>query len=61
MVQIVKMGEEYSMESEVVYGVSQGTCLGPLLYILGVNDLPKVIKYGEVAMFADDTLISVAA
>jgi len=40
----------------VLSGVSQGSVLGPLLFLLFVNDLPDLIKT-NILMFADDTKI----
>ena len=37
-------------------GVPQGTVLGPILFLLHVNDLPSVIS-SKVRLFADDCLV----
>ena len=36
-------------------GIPQGSCLGPLLFILYINDLPQAIKQSTISMYADDT------
>jgi hypothetical protein len=46
-----------SHEQEVTSGVPQGSILGPVLFVLYVNDLPKAVLSSKVACFADDTKV----
>ncbi len=42
---------------EITCGVPQGSILGPLIFILYVNQLPSAVKNGQCFLYADDTAI----
>ena len=55
--QVTAVGNIYSSAKSVHIGVPQGSVLGPLLFIIYVNDLPSCIKHCNVSLYADDTVI----
>lgn len=59
--QIVKFNNVTSKEALIEYGVPQGSVLGPLLFLIYINDIFSSITNCKIILFADDALIYVSA
>ena len=55
--QAVRYNKKLSSSRAVSVGIPQGTVLGPLLFLLYVNDMPAFSKECGVTLFADDTTL----
>ena len=56
--QRVVIGGHYSTDRVVTSGVPQGSILGPLLFVLFINDMPDVVSEGtNLLLYADETKI----
>ena len=45
----------------VTCGIPQGSCLGPLLFILYLNDFETCLKFSKANLYANDTKISLSS
>lgn len=54
---LVDIKGHQSQTLKLSMGVPQGSVLGPLLFIVYINDLDEFLNFGKIVMFADDTSI----
>jgi len=54
--QMVRVNGELSTSKAVISGIPQGSVLGPLLFVIYINDIPDVVQ-SNILLFADDTKI----
>ena len=59
--QFVSVEDRISNTKGIRYGVPQGSVLGPLLFILYINDLPNISDKVRFILYADDANIVITA
>ena len=55
--QFVSIDGADSTSKPMLFGVPQGSILGPLLFIIYINDLPNIFKAAKFILYADDANI----
>lgn len=55
--QVVYVSGTFSNPKTINIGVPQGSILGPLLFLIYINDLPQCLAHSSCILYADDTTI----
>ena len=55
--QFVSINGTTSEKKPIIYGVPQGSILGPLLFVIYINDLPGICNLAKFILYADDANI----
>ena len=59
--QIVEVNGQVSEKGTIKHGVPQGSILGPLLFLLYINDISQSSDILKFFLFADDTTVYYSA
>ena len=58
--QVVRINQVFSDPTEVLSGVFQGSVLGPLLFLVFIDDIDDLVKNSLIIKYADDIKLAVA-
>ena len=59
--QFVLINGAESSTLDMDYGVPQGSILGPLLFVIYINDIPEIAQFAKFILYADDANIIITA
>ena len=59
--QFVSINGVNSTPKSLAFGVPQGSILGPLLFLIYINDIPEIARFAKFILYADDLNIILTA